>query len=89
MVVSVLITFISILLEILSLAIIARVLVSWINLRPDHPVVVFLHSITEPVIGPLRNVIPPIGMIDITPLAALILIQLVRSLVVPLLWSLA
>jgi YggT family protein len=44
--------------------------------------VTLLYEVTEPILAPLRNVIPRIGMIDITPLAAIILIQVIgRALV--------
>jgi len=89
MVFSVLITFLRILFEILSIAIIGRVLVSWVNLRPDHPIVIFLHQITEPILGPLRSVIPPMGMIDITPIVALILLRVISALLIPMLSSMA
>jgi len=39
--------------------------------------VTVLYEVTEPILAPLRNVIPRIGMIDITPLAAIILIQVI------------
>ncbi len=70
------INFLCILLNILQYAIIARALMSWIpNLSPDNRIVMILNEITEPVIGPLRSVIPRVGMIDISSLVALILLQ--------------
>ena len=86
---SFLITFLSILFEILNIAIIARVLTSWMNIRPDHPIVEFLYQITEPILGPLRNLIPPIGMMDISPIVAIILLEIVRNILVSLLRGLA
>ena len=41
----------------------------------------FLYSITEPVLGPLRRAIPPMGGLDLSPLVLLIGIQVVQSLV--------
>ena len=41
-----------------------------------------LYEITEPILAPLRNVIPRIGMMDITPLAAIILIQIIGRVLV-------
>ena len=38
-----------------------------------------LFEITEPILDPLRRVIPRLGMIDITPLVAIILIQVIRN----------
>ncbi len=41
-----------------------------------------LYEITEPILAPLRNVLPRIGMMDITPLAAIILIQIIGRVLV-------
>ncbi len=49
---------------------------------PSNPLVVVLHEITEPILAPLRSVVPRIGMIDITPLVAIILLQVIGQAVV-------
>ncbi len=72
--------FIRILFDLLSVAILLRVILSWFNVNPFHPVVAFLDQITEPILRPLRRVIPPVGMIDITPIVALLLLQVVEAL---------
>ncbi|MGQ9516973.1 MAG: YggT family protein [Anaerolineae bacterium] len=77
-----LIRFISILFELLNLAIIARVFLSWFNVRPDHPMVSFLYQVTEPVLAPIRRVVPTIGMLDISPIIAIILLELLRNLLI-------
>lgn len=82
-----LIRFISILFQLLNLAIIARVLLSWFNVRPDHPVVSFLFQITEPVLAPIRRVVPIIGMLDISPIIAIILLELLRNLLITMVAS--
>jgi YggT family protein len=74
-------TFVGLLCQILAFAIFARALMSWIpNLRPDHPIVRFLNDITEPILAPLRRVIPSIGMMDISPLIAMILLSQVGNI---------
>jgi YggT family protein len=76
-----------ILLQLYSYVLLARALISWIpNLDPYHPAVQFLYSITEPVLEPIRKLVPPLGgMIDISMIIAffgiIILEQLLRSLV--------
>ncbi len=63
-------------------AILARVVLSWVDPNP-YPTNAFkrlLFTITDPVLEPLRRVIPPIGMIDITPIAAFIILQLIERL---------
>ncbi len=77
------ITFLNFVFTLLSFAIIARALISWVPIDPYNPAVRILDQITEPIIGPLRRVIPPIGgAIDITPIVALILIQIVQNIVI-------
>ena len=74
-------------LQLYSYILLARALISWIpNLDPYHPAVQFLYSITEPVLEPIRKLVPPLGgMIDISMIIAffgiIVLEQLLRSLV--------
>ncbi len=77
------------LIQLLIYAFIGRAIISWIfmaGVRNDFVVRLdlALRSITEPVIAPLRRVIPPLGMFDITPLVAIILLfvlqRIIRSL---------
>jgi YggT family protein len=64
------------------LMMLGRVITSWIDVDPDHPMVSFLREWTEPVLAPIRNVLPPLGVMDLSPLVALFLIMLVRRIVV-------
>jgi len=75
------------LLNIYSLLIIARAVASWINPSPTNQIVRFLQAVTDPIIIPIRNVVPPIGgTLDISPLIALVLIQIVKGIVVRVFW---
>lgn len=69
-----------ILCQVLTFAIVIQAILSWFALRPGNPVVAVLHRITEPILAPLRRAIPRTGMIDITPLIAVILLQVVVAL---------
>lgn len=69
-----LISIVFLMLQILWFAIFARAIISWFPIDPQGPIVRALDSVTEPVLGPLRRVVPRIGMIDITPMVAIILI---------------
>jgi YggT family protein len=73
--------FIPLLFNIYSFLILARVLLSWVNVSPYHPAAAFIVEVTEPILRPLRNIIPPLGMMDLSPIAALILLQILESLV--------
>lgn len=76
-----------VILQLYSWILLARALVSWIpNLDPYNPIVRFLFDITEPVLEPIRKLIPPLGgMIDISIIVAffalVVLEQLLRSIV--------
>lgn len=80
-----LVYFIDVFFTLLSLAILARVLLSWFRVSPYHPLVDFLYRVTEPILAPLRRVIPPIGMVDISPVIALILLQIIQQVLVAIL----
>lgn len=71
--------FVSMLFFILQFAIIIRALMSWFNPSPENPVVRIVYEITEPVLAPLRRIVPRIGMIDITPIVAILLMQVIES----------
>ena len=70
------------------LAIFIRVILSWVRFDPYHPVSVFIHQVTEPILGPIRRLLPPMGMIDFSPLVALVLLQVVQVVLKQLLLSL-
>ena len=66
-------------LQILWFAIFARAIISWFPIDPSAPVVRALDAITEPILEPLRRVVPRVGMIDITPMVAIILIFVISA----------
>ena len=72
---------IELLCEILSLAIIFRAILSWFSPAPGNRLMLVLYRVTEPVLAPLRRIIPRAGMLDFTPLVAIILLQLIIYLV--------
>ena len=82
---SIIITFVTLLFYALYLAIFARVLLSWINIAPDHPIAHFLYDITEPILAPLRKHLPSVGPLDISPFVAMVLLDVIRRVVIYLL----
>ena len=68
------------LIQLLSLAIFFRAILSWVIRDPYNPIAQALDAITEPILQPLRKVIPRMGMIDLTPLVAIIVLQVIASL---------
>ncbi len=68
--------------EALTILIIIRAIMSWVPTSPGNQFVMFLHQLTDPVLNPLRRLIPPIGgTIDITPLIAIVLLQVIGTYV--------
>ncbi len=72
--------FLSLLCEVLTLAILIRAILSWFSPRPTNMLANILYQITEPILSPLRRIIPRLGMLDFTPLVAIILLQLISRL---------
>jgi YggT family protein len=70
----------------LNLAILLRVLFSWINPDPGNAVVHLIYQITEPILAPLRRYIPSLGGLDITPMIALLLLELLHRLLMDLIF---
>lgn len=73
------------LVNLLTIAIIARAVLSWFPISPYNPVVMLLNRITEPLIAPLRRIIPRAGVLDLTPLIAILLLQAIANLLAYLL----
>lgn len=68
------------LIDLYSLVVLAAVVVSWIRLDRRNPFVAFIESLTEPLLGPIRQALPPMGGLDFSPMVLLIALQILRSL---------
>jgi YggT family protein len=69
---------------ILELLVIVYVVLSYVMDR-YHPVRLWVNSIVEPMLIPIRQVVPPIGMLDLSPMILLILIQIISNLIIKIL----
>ena len=69
------------LINLLAIAILVRALMSWFVRDPYNPIVRILDTITDPILQPLRQIMPRMGMMDFTPLVAIILLQVLASFV--------
>lgn len=78
-------TFINILFYALWVAILGRVIISWLNLSPYNPIVVILYQITEPILAPIRRVLPRMEIIDLSPMVAIIVMMVVQRILLRLL----
>jgi YggT family protein len=61
-----------------NIVVMVAVLVSWVSPDPFNPVMQFLTKVTDPVLTPLRRIIPPIGPLDISPVVAILLLFLAQ-----------
>lgn len=68
------------LLGLLSLAIVVRIILSWI-MPLTNPAFAFLRKMTDPILEPFRRIIPPLGAIDISPIVVLLLIGFLQTAV--------
>ena len=64
---------------ILKLALLVRVISTWLPVSPRSPWIRWSYSLTEWLLAPLRRFIPRLGMLDITPMVAWILISLIQG----------
>jgi YggT family protein len=84
-----LINFVQILAQVLNFAILGRVIVSWLPISRESFFVMLIMGITEPILGPIRRIMPRTGMLDLSPFFGLILIGIAQSVIVQLLIRLA
>ncbi len=71
----------------LYLALMARIILSWIPHDPYHPIVSFLYRITDPILQPFRDIVPAWRFgIDISPIFAFFALSIVRKLIFSLLF---
>lgn len=70
----------SLLLWILEIAIIARALLSWFDRGMQNPISQLLVQITEPIIAPIRRVLPTAGSLDFSPIVAILAIFVLQRM---------
>ena len=71
-------------LTILTWSVVARALIGWLPIDQSSTVYQVLFRITEPVIDPIRRVLPSTGMIDLSPLAAILVLIVLQQMVIRL-----
>ena len=70
------------LIDLYSLIVLVAVILSWIRLDRRNPLAAIVYGITEPVLAPIRNWLPPMGGLDLSPMVLLIGLQLLKNLLV-------
>ena len=78
-------TLVDILFTLYIFVIFARVILSWVRIDPYHPVAQGIFRLTEPLLAPIRNLMPQTGMVDWSPMIAMFVLIIFRQVVVTLL----
>lgn len=73
--------------EVYSFILLARVLTSWFQVDPYNPVIRILYQLTEPLLAPIRRLLPQTGMMDFSPIVAFIAIMVVERIVISMMIS--
>ncbi|MBF7083181.1 YggT family protein [Desulfallas sp. Bu1-1] len=80
-------TIVNVAFQVYTWLIFIRIILSWVRVNPYQPIIRFIYETTEPVLGLFRRIIPPVGMIDFSPIAAFFVLELLRRLIISLLLS--
>ncbi len=78
---------VDILFTLYTFVIFARVILSWARIDPYHPVAQVIYRLTEPILAPIRNLMPQTGMMDWSPMIAMFVLIILRQVVLTLLQS--
>jgi YggT family protein len=72
----------NILITVLSIGILGRVVISFLDPFARNSISRVIYDLTEPIVGPIRRLIPPLGgTLDLSPLIALVVLQVLREVV--------
>ena len=75
-----LVNFIQLLALVLWVLILARVVISWVAPTSGGPLVAFIYQVTEPILAPIRRVLPATGGLDLSPMIAILLLGVIARL---------
>ena len=67
---------------IFSILVFARVIISWLGRGSTHPLVLLVYRLTEPVLAPVRSILPSFGGLDFSPVLVLIGIQVLEQVLI-------
>ncbi|GIV97895.1 MAG: YggT family protein [Herpetosiphonaceae bacterium] len=74
--------FFSLLINVLMIAILGRVIMSWVDPMRRMFLSRLFHELTEPILAPIRMILPSVGMFDFSPIVALLLLQVLQRIIV-------
>jgi YggT family protein len=76
-----LLSFLASLIDLYSLVVLVAVILSWVPLDRRNPLVTITHALTEPLLEPIRKVLPPMAGLDLSAMVLLVALQLLKGLV--------
>ena len=68
------------LLDLYSLVLLASVVLSWVQVSDDNALVKIVRQLTEPVLDPVRKIVPPVGGFDLSPVIVILALNLLKAL---------
>ena len=83
-----LIGLVQLLFDLYIIILLARVLLSWVQVDPRNPIVNLVHQLTEPLLAPIRNLLPQSSGMDFSPMVAFFVVLITEQIVLMLLRSL-
>ncbi len=78
---------VNIIFELLNFLLITRIVLSWIPHNRYHPIIQIVYNFTEPILEPFRNMINPVGGMDLSPIIVFFLLRLLHGYLVNFLLS--
>tara|TARA_B100001540_G_scaffold280440_1_gene269837 strand:- start:1216 stop:1467 length:252 start_codon:yes stop_codon:yes gene_type:complete len=82
-----LISAVNIIFELLNFLLITRIILSWIPHNRYHPIIQIVYNFTGPILEPFRNMINPVGGMDLSPIIVFFLLRLLHGYLVNFLLS--
>jgi YggT family protein len=76
----VLATFVTLLAAVFSMLVLVSVLLSWTSPQGGGGFTAFIYQATEPILGPIRRVLPPMAGLDWSPFVALVLLSMIARI---------
>ena len=79
---------VQLLFDLYIIVLLARVLLSWVQVDPRNPIVNLINQLTEPLLAPIRRLLPQSGGVDFSPMVAFFVVLIAEQVVLMLLRSL-
>ena len=73
--------FVAIFFDVINFMVLARVLLSWVPSAMNHPIAYFLRDVTDPILNVAKKITPNLGMIDLSPMVAVIALDIIKRVV--------